>query len=178
MLNALPYSDIFPELIIQIHKALGYCHDKYKRGEEISDSDEELREIFSPLYKRYKQSGLNQHLIQGFNKKEIPRLVKVTLNAFYEAKFASRGLKATVLPSPLQIIYHTLTVPSEPQSAAYSFVVCRSMLLYFLNLHPRHPDLEFINGSFNIFSEPQIINSLSSFKKHVDIQARWPDSRL
>ena len=185
-MDGLPYSEIFFELLINVHKALGYCFNKYCNGEIISENDVNLNKLFVNVEKKYRQSGINKHIIKGLTKSEqnkfgiYPRITKLIIRSFNDAidtKEKSANYKGYLLPSPLSIIYHALTIPSEPQTAAYAFVLCRSMLFNFLNLHPAHPDLSLIDPNLNEFSETHVLKSVSSFNNYIQIQARWPDPR-
>jgi KaiC/GvpD/RAD55 family RecA-like ATPase len=184
-MKTLPYSDIFVDLLTQIHQGLGYCHSKYKSGEKIDESDEYLYSLFLLFEKKYRASGLNKHLTKGLNKtiqerhNVFPRLSKLIIHSYLQAQEAKNKshYKAEIIPSPLGILYRALTVPEEPQTASYAFVLCRGMLFYFLGLHPEHPDLKKITPSFDPFNEEDIFKSISSFNSHIDVQMRWPDPR-
>lgn len=185
-MNHLPYSEIFTDLLLQIHKALGHCYTLYKKQGYILESDKKLSSFYSQFEARYRQSGLNKHLTKGLTKSEqkkfkiYPRLSKLTIQAFLSVQESkkNKNYKAKVLPSPFKILYHALTVPSEPQTAAYPLVLCRSMMFYFLRIHPKHSHLEYVTTRFETFREEEVLNSLSSFKNHIRIQARWPDPRI
>jgi len=184
-MNTLPYSDIFCDLLVQIHKGIGYCHTQFSSGKELSEEDERLNGLFSSFESKYRVSGLNKHLTKGLNKtiqkrKNIfPRLSKLIVDGYVQAQATKKGshYKAEIIPSPLNILYHALTIPEEPQTSAYAFVLCRGMLFYFLNLHPRHPELDTISPDFDAIREEDILKSISTFNSHIDVQIRWPDPR-
>lgn len=186
----LPYSDIFFDLLSQIHKALYYCHAKYKSGEIVTEEDPYLITLFRWLDKKYVNQGLNTHLTKGLNKSTqsrqnvFPRISKLILYHYSQAQIQNseirkrkRNYQVELLPSPLHIIYLFLTVPEEPQSAAYAFVLCRSMLFYFLELHPRHPNLKKISPDLDLLKEEDILKSISSYINYIKINSRWPDPR-
>lgn len=183
--NNLPYNDIFLELLTQIHRALAYCHIQYKSNKPLSEEDKILNSYFTLFEKKYRTSGLNKHLTKGLNertqkrKNTYPRLSKLVIGAYLEAQEAKKRshYKAEIIPSPLNILYHALTVPEEPQTAAYAFVLCRSMLFYFLKIHPKHPELKNISPGFDDFKEEDILKSISTFNSHIEVQLRWPDPR-
>jgi KaiC/GvpD/RAD55 family RecA-like ATPase len=188
-MNSLPYSEVFIDLLTAIHKSIWYCHKKYKSGEELKESDHELSKFFSSALniKSYRSTGLDSHLVKGLTKslekrdKEniYPRLSKLVIYAYLNAQESKDDrYSAVIIPSPLNILYHALTDPVEPQTSAYAFVLCRGMLFYYLGLHPDHPDLNKISPNFESFSEEDVHTSISSFKRHIDIQLRWPDKRL
>ncbi|MBL7701091.1 MAG: AAA family ATPase [Ferruginibacter sp.] len=185
-INSLPYSDIFSDLLMQIHRALGYCYEKHKRREILTESDKQLQEFFSKFAVKYRQSGLNRHITKGLTKSEqkkqnvYPRISKIIIQAFQQVQESKKNVnyKAEVLPSPFQILYHILTVPSEPQTSAYPFILCRSVFFYFLGVHPKNPELPKSNSELAIFTEEDILNSIRSFRNHIKIQLRWPDPRL
>lgn len=186
-MNTLPYSEIFVELLVAIHRALAYCHSKHKNGGELSESDEHLNKIFESFSKirSYRSSGLDAHIVKGLTLSEskrkeknlYPRITKIVIHAYIKAqKTKSSGqYQAEIIPSPLNILYHVLTVPEEPQTAAYSFVLCRGMLFYFLDLHPKFPDLKNISPGFDEFREEDILSSVNSFNNYINIHGRWPE---
>ena len=185
-MSNLPYGDIFVELLCQIHRALGYCHKVYSAGSELRNDDPELASFFKSFEKKYRQSGLNRHLTKGLSRsgqekyKSFPRLSKLVIQSYVqtqELKKRSSNYKAIVLPSPLYILHNALTVPDQQQTSAYPFVLCRTILFYFFNIHPNHPDLEYLSNEVDAFGEEEILNSVSSFRNHIKIQARWPDRR-
>ena len=183
--NSLPFGDIFVELLVQIHKGIGHCHSLYTSGKRLSEEDKTLAAYFVKFEKTYRTSGLNKHLIKGLNKSVqerqgvFPRLSKLIIDSYLQAQETKKSshYKAEIIPSPLSILYHALTVPDEPQTSAYSFVLCRGMLFYFLNIHPSHPSLTSISPNFDSINEEDILKSISSFNSHVDIQHSWPDRR-
>lgn len=183
-MKTLPYSDIFDDLLVSIHKAIGYCHIKYKKKEILDEKDTYLSEIFEkslPLIK-YRTSGLDAHIIDGLTlnlrkrkaRNHFPRISKIIIQAYLEAQKKNVTTKTELIPSPLYILYHILIVPSEPQTSAYSFVLCRSMLFYYLKLHTIHPELDKISPNLSGFQEEDILRSISSFRNYINIQARWP----
>lgn len=185
MTNKLPYGDVFSDLLMRIHKGLGYCSSQYKKNHHLSENDVSyLADLFRPILKRDLEHGLNKHLTEGYKiidkRKNInPRLSKLIIDSFLRAQEIKKRshYKAEIIPSPLNILYHALIVPEEPQTSAYSFVLCRSMLFYFLQLHPKHPDLEIISPNFDALTEEDILKSIGTFNSYIDIQARWPDPR-
>ncbi len=185
MKNSLPYIELFDDLVTAIHKALWYCHIQHKSGKELREDDENLSGIFERYIKvkSISASGLDGHIIKGLTTSatrrrklnEFPRIVKLVIHAFNRVRNNEKS--SDVLPSPLHILYHALTVPEEPQTASYSFVLCRGMLFHFLKLHFRHPELKSISPYMDEFSEEDIQKAISSFKSNIDIYARWPDIR-
>jgi KaiC/GvpD/RAD55 family RecA-like ATPase len=184
-MEALLYNDIFEELLIEIHKALAHCHRLYKQGKPLLESDETLLSFFTKFHRKYSSSGLNAHITKGLTATEqdryniFPRLSKLVIYNYIQAQEAKKSGNyiAEIIPSPLSILYHALTVPEEPQTSSYAFVLCRSRLFYFLNIHPRHSDLKEISPDFDDFREEDILKSISSYKNHININARWPDQR-
>lgn len=179
---------LYPTLL-SIHKGLAYCYSNFKKGVQLSYEDVLLDSLFRqaiPLSSLSAQ-GLDGHLTKGLIKRNkqkslrlYPRLSKLVVDSFLRVQ-ESKGKRDTyrgiIMPSPLSILYHFLTVPEEPQTAAYAFVSCRSMLFDILNLHPASPALSSISKRLEPFDEEDILNSLVSLKNHIKIQARWPDPR-
>jgi KaiC/GvpD/RAD55 family RecA-like ATPase len=182
---SLPYSDIFIPLLSGIHKALAHCHKMYSQGKIVKENDRDLEDIFRWLEKKYETSGLNKHLTKGLSKTVqkrgsiYPRLSKLIIYHYEQTQDLRKksNYKAEIIPSPLHILYLSLTVPEEPQTAAYAFVLCRSMLFYFLNIHPAHPLLNEDLKNLDPLKEEEILKSISSFVSHINQQARWPDKR-
>jgi len=187
MNHTLPYSEIFYPLLSGVHNALLECYTLNKTDtlETISvDSKKKITDHFSRFEKFY-PSGINKHITTGLSKthqsrhKMSPRLTNLTLQCYREAQIITRNanFKGIIVPSPLYILYQALTIPFEQQSAAYSQLLCRSMLFHFMKLHPESRELSAHDEYFSCFQESDIIDSLSSFRKYVKIQARWPDQR-
>lgn len=181
----LPYADLFSPLLSSIHNALAYCYEQCVKKEIlIDDDDKKLESYFSEFEKFYKY-GVNKHVSKGLSKNDkvkrsiYPRLSKLTLQAFKEAQeiTQSGNFQGFVLPSPLSILYQALTVPSEPQTAAYPFVLCRSMLFSFFRAHPDHPELSDKYPHLDSFDEKDVLDSIASLRNHINIQMRWPDKR-
>lgn len=185
MKDSLPYVEFFDVLVTAIHKALWYCHEKDKAKEAIKEDDETLSAFFEDALniKSISSSGLDNHIINGLTsnlnrrrlRNQYPRLVKLVIQAFNRVRNNEKS--RDVLPSPLHILYQALTVPEEPQTASYSFVLCRGMLFYFLKVHYRHPELQTIAPNMDEFTEEDIQKAISTFKSNIDIYARWPDVR-
>jgi KaiC/GvpD/RAD55 family RecA-like ATPase len=184
-MNKLPFSDIFVELLVQIHRAIGYCHKKYSNGEELKETDTYLQSLFRPFEKKYSISGLNKHLTKGLNKSIqerqyiYPRLSKLVIYHYQLTQNlkSKSNYKAEIMPSPLHILYLALTVPEEPQTGSYAFVLCRSMLFSFLDLHPKHPLLKELSPNLDPVKEEDILKSISSYLNYIQINLRWPDPR-
>ena len=183
--NSLPYSEVFFPLLKSIHNALAYCYQfNANSDQELGEDNSDLEAFFKPFEKWYKK-GTNKHIAKGLSNNDkvkysiYPRLSKITIQAFKEAQEITQNgnFKGFVLPSPLSILYQALTIPSEPQTAAYSLVLCRSMLFSFFQIHPQHPDLEKKYPHLREFDEKNVLESIASFRNHINIQARWPDKR-
>lgn len=185
----LPYGDIFYELLGKIHAALAYCHLRYSKNETLSEDDQGINEIFESFSKisPYRISGLNSHIVKGLTLGDAkrqeqnlyPRLSKLVIYTYLQAQSSKRDkkYKAEIIPSPLNILYHALTVPNEPQSAAYAYVLCRSMLFFFLQLHPKLSGSNSINATYSEFQEEDILRSMNSLGNYSRQFARWPDKR-
>lgn len=178
--HKLPYSDIFYNLLAAIHIALWYCQENYKSDEILREDDVKLSQIFESALDTDSKTGLDQHIIKGLtvkekNRTEPPRLVRLVVRAFNRVK--ENETSKVILPSPLSILYQALTVPNQPQTASYAFVLCRGMLFHFLKVHTKHPELQNISPSFDGFVEEDIQKAISSFKNNAKISSRWPGNR-
>jgi KaiC/GvpD/RAD55 family RecA-like ATPase len=178
----LPYSEVFLSLLKSVHEAILYCHkfNKTKALDDLVESDDNLIEIFSGFEKAY-SSGINKHLSSGLairhrkRDKNYPRLSKLTIQAYKESQ-KNPTKTGIILPSPLSIVYQALIIPSEPQTSAYSLVLCRGMLFYLMGMHPVVENMD-RNRDFIFISEKDVLDSISSFRKYIKIQLRWPDQR-
>jgi hypothetical protein len=95
-MNKLPYSDIFYDLLLAIHKGLGYCHAQYKKGNDLSETDENLNSIFKNIIKveNYRYSGLDSHIAKGLTlgekkrkeKNIYPRISKILIYSYKNAQ--------------------------------------------------------------------------------------------
>lgn len=185
MSSQLPYGEIFYPLLKSIHNALLYCvafEKTYGRNKELAEDDTELENIFRPFEKWFAK-GVNKHLSKGLSKRSkrdhiYSRLAKLTILSYKDSQkiSTSPNFKGLTLPSPLAILLNALTVPSEPQSFAYSYLLCRSMLFSLFELHPKHEDGNDYEH-LSEFEEKHILESIASFRNHIKIQLRWPDKR-
>jgi KaiC/GvpD/RAD55 family RecA-like ATPase len=184
MNGQLPYDKIFYPLLVAIHRALFECHIFCKTNniEDLSAEIPQINSCFKEFEKFYK-SGTNKHISSGLSLTDqqrrliFPRLSRLTIQAYKESQTISKKSDFSgTIPSPLSILYNALIVPSEPQTSAYSLVLCRTMLFFAMNLLPGKKEKNFDNH-FSYFDENDIIDSLSSFRKYIKIQLRWPDQR-
>lgn len=147
VLGTLPYEEFALRLLVSIFHALAVCHKKSLQREPLLAEDPSIGRHFNWLHKKpHPLKEINAHLKEGLysrqkNKPYSPRLSKLTIMMFQQAEKAhdERGVKGLLLPSPLNILFQALTVPEEPQSAAYSLAVCRAMLFVRFKVHPKHP---------------------------------------
>ena len=177
----LPYGDIFIPILKSINKGLSYVYNEELKGREVSIKDEKFNRIFRDLTNIAKQ-GKNKHLVKGLSlteqkrEKVYPRIGKLILNSYKEIK-KTKNQTGIPFPSPLKILYNLLTVPEEPQTASYAFILIRTNLFKILGIHPYHKDL-YESSIIDMFNESDIIDSLVSLKNYINQQARWPDSRI
>jgi len=157
----------------------------------VSAEDPELRKIFEAAKAEWREQpganrrrGIDNHIFAGLSVKakkqgEAPRLSKLCAQAFIEAQemATSPSFKGAVMPSPLGLMYQALTVPEEPQTAAFAALLIRSVLFEVLGIHPATPLLKKNYPHFEPFNEHRVLDSLASFEHYVEIQGRWPDRR-
>jgi len=135
---------------------------------EIKSSELSLRNCFKDFFKHPENfRGINPHFTIGNTSKEKfeTRITKIVLKSFYEIIEESKSMKGFGLPSPLSILYQILIVPSEPQSAAYSLMFCRTLLFESLNVFPEHPLLPNGYKSFNIADINNYLDTFYSYTK-------------
>ncbi len=174
----LPYGQALPSLLAAIIKALSICVKKSDNREPLDPTDAEFTNCFRDL-KNLFPSGKDRHITRGLQTSHItklktyPRLSKLTIQAFNESLEITKSpsFKGSVLPSPLRILYQALTIPDEPQTAAYALATCRGLL--YSNFHV-HPDVDTNDSKFDDLKPEFIQDAISTFNHHIDIQARWP----
>jgi KaiC/GvpD/RAD55 family RecA-like ATPase len=102
-----------------------------------------LKKYFAPLYELGKADKKDAHLSGDNN-----RLPNLLINAYADVQ--DQKSYGCGIPSPLYILYQMLTVPEEPQSAAYALLFCRTLLYELFKVFPEHPLLHDTFKSFNI----------------------------
>lgn len=135
---------------------------------DIKSSDQSLRNCFKDFFKHPENlRGINPHFTIGNTSKEKfeTRITKILLKSYYEIVEESKSIQGFGLPSPLSILYQILIVPSEPQSAAYSLMFCRTLLFESLKVFPEHPLLPIGYSSFNIADINNYLNTFYSYTK-------------
>jgi len=146
-------------------------------SKELVPENPDLIKCFASLA----DSKIDKHITIGLfashqmrGSKNYPRILKLTINAFKEAsevKMKSRF----VIPSPLYILYYSLIIPEQPQSAAYALASTRTLLFNLLeNNYSQRNHLSGFNELINEINEDEISLSIDSFTRHIKIQARWP----
>jgi len=150
--NKLPYSEIFYPLLEAIHKAIWHCFEHHTKSKvfNLTENDKTLNKIIYKPFEKFYKRGINKHISKGLSKDSqfkfhiFPRLSKLTIQAYKDANDVSKKatFKAIAIPSPLTILYNALTIPEEPQTSAYSLALCRTMLYYFLDLHPEEANIK------------------------------------
>ncbi len=188
-INNLPYNDIFYPLLKAFHKSLSYCYYLYLNKQFLSCTDKEISSFFEEALDLpfYRNTGLDSHIVKGLTlshkKREkenvFPRLTKLVINSFEQAQESKSPERYTgiIIPSPLSVLYSSLTVPEEPQTASYAYVTCRGMLFNYLKLHPKTPSLNKIAPHLDAITEEDVLNSILSFKNYNKQYGRWPDER-
>ena len=128
----IPYSAIGEKLLQCIFDALLYVFD-----DKIDNIEDEK---FKGFFKDIVSISQDVHL------QNDKRLCKILLTAYtnvqenaHENIQLKEEEKNCCIPSPLSILYQMLTVPDEPQSAAYGVLFCRSLLYETFKVFPKHP---------------------------------------
>jgi len=136
--------------------------------EEIKSRNNDLTQCFKDFFNHSENvRGINPHFSIGNKSKENfeSRLSKIVLKSYYEIVEESKSMKGFGLPSPLSILYQMLIVPSEPQSAAYSLMFCRTLLFESLKVFPEHPLLPKDYRSFNVGDINNYLDTFYSYTK-------------
>jgi KaiC/GvpD/RAD55 family RecA-like ATPase len=160
--TGLPYSDLGKVLLECIFDGLTVCIDK----PEINSSDEGLRNCFKKFFNHKDNArGVNPHFSLGNTKKDFyeTRVTKIVIQSYREIQEDFSSSKGFALPSPLYILSQILTIPDEPQSAAYSLLFCRSFLFEVFKVFPVHPLLPKNFESFNITHIKNYLDTFNSY---------------
>lgn len=136
----------------------------------LKSNDQDLRDCFTPFFKINKTRGRDSHFIAGNTKFELYecRVVKIVLQNYYEVCEETKNSQGFSIPSPLSILYQILTVPEEPQSAAYSLIYCRTLLFESLGVFPEHPLLTESFQSINIQDITSYLDTFDSYTRKSD----------
>ncbi|MDR2384092.1 MAG: hypothetical protein LBD80_00320 [Tannerella sp.] len=157
----IPYLESGKKLLAHIFDALRYIVD----ADIENISEDELEAALETRFDAFYSEVTDPHLSKG-NK----RLPKVLLSAWKNVQEDSELNKGFCIPSPLGILYQMLTVPEEPQSAAYVILFCRSLLYEIFEVFPGHP---FSPNDYTPFDFSEISSRLDTFtgytKKHKNI---------
>lgn len=166
----VPFFDLGKVLLEAIYSALRKLVDLEKKAlidnenYNIQSSNTELLDIFKNIFNKISR-GDNPHITFGYTKNDNyeARATKIILQLYREVQNESRYGNGFCIPSPLQILYQILTIPDEPQSAAYSLIFCRSLLFETFKVFPEHP---FTPEDFENFSISDVTNSLDVFTSY------------
>ena len=143
----------------------------------LNSLTEELRKFFDPFLNDPDniKPGNNPHFFIGNTKNEgfKLRLTKIILTNYKEVQDDSKANQGFCIPSPLSILYQILTVPDEPQSAAYAVLFCRSLLFETFEVFPEHP---FIPKEYESFNISDINSALDTFFSITKISQNIPQS--
>jgi len=124
------YADSGMKLLACIKNALKSCIDLNVTGGIYDDNLG--KKIENSLHSSY--PFLMEFHLLGNTK----RLTKIVLNEYNNVQEYSKNSKGSCIPSPLAILYQMLTIPNEPQSAAYVTLFCRSLLFERFKVFPSH----------------------------------------
>ena len=188
-LSKYPYGSITQGILDVIVELLNECYliDKEGNSESIISNNPRLLDITSKLiekggllwdWHRGKYRGKDKHLIEGFSnrhqrEKRYPRLINITIQAYFESKKHNESLKSSKsksLPSPLYILYKYLTIPNHIQTSLYSQAVCKEFIFYYLK---QKETLKTKND--RLIVEEQYYDVINSFKNYEYSSARWPE---
>ncbi|MDR2469158.1 MAG: hypothetical protein LBD27_01590, partial [Tannerella sp.] len=122
-----------------------------------------LKEKFTPFYQLKRTDKKDAHLFGDAAGPLPDRLPHLLLNAYADVQ--TQISKGFCIPSPMYILYQMLTVPDEPQSAAYALQYCRSLLYEMFKVFPEHPLHP--KGNYTPFNIQDISETLDAFAKAV-----------
>lgn len=170
----IPYGKYIPNILDSIFELLKLCHDIYSKNKSLLtiDNDEIYLEAKKLVDKStgvlYGLKNKDPHLTEGLfdrhrRESRYPRLGNLVIQSYLEARKSEEESHyiGILLPSPLYILYKYLTFPEHQESASYSLVSCRSLLFYLFG---------FIRND----KKEEVFDAISSFKRHIKIQMRWP----
>ncbi|MDR1407252.1 MAG: hypothetical protein LBJ23_04300, partial [Tannerella sp.] len=88
---------------------------------ELSQEDmTQLKAHFTQFCKSVQKDNKDMHLAGD------DRLMYLLVNTYADVQ--DEKTRGFCIPSPLYILYQMLTIPEEPQSAAYALLFCRTLL--------------------------------------------------
>ncbi|MBK7108450.1 MAG: hypothetical protein IPH61_04640 [Bacteroidetes bacterium] len=185
MLKNFIYSKEGKAILYCVHKALLKCIEYGKNSEKLIPENQELIDCFETLEKIPLDLHITEGLFESHQKrgeKVYPRILKIALSAFKDAKevkVQSEETGAIVIPSPLHILYYTLIVPDQPQTAGYSLASCRTLLFNLIEdnfklTHQKNTDINILDE----IDEEGISLSMDSLSKNAKISARWPTKNI
>ncbi len=179
MLKNFIYSKEGKAILYCVHKALLKCIEYGKNSEKLIPENQELIDCFETLEKIPLDLHITEGLFESHQKrgeKVYPRILKIALSAFKDAKevkVQSEETGAIVIPSPLHILYYTLIVPDQPQTAGYLLASCRTLLFNLIEdnftlTHQKNTD----NNISDEIDEEGISLSMDSLSKNAKISTR------
>jgi hypothetical protein len=130
-----------------------------------------VKDAFSPFYKKVVAQQHNEAILHLSQDNE--RLPKILLTAYEHVREDSKRSKGVCIPSPLNILHQMLTVPSEPQSAAYVSLFCRSLLYETFRVFPKH--LSAPEG-YEQFEFSQVSSCLAAFVRYAKNHENIPEA--
>jgi KaiC/GvpD/RAD55 family RecA-like ATPase len=156
----IPYRELGEKVLNCIFEALKHL---VLQKDDFNDYDKVLQgidESFEPVYKYCKETftGLDIHL----SKESKQRLPKILLSSYMEVGENSKGSDKISIPSPLNVLYNILTVPDEPQTAAYVLLYCRSFLYETFKVAPKLP----VPEGYSQFSIKEISDCIHTFETY------------
>jgi hypothetical protein len=134
----VPYSTVGKKLLQCIFDALLYIFDAKSKNINNDIIETNLKSKIAALINGKKDFHITDE-----------RLSKILLIAYDNVQEDSQSNEGYCIPSPLSILYQMLTVPDEPQSAAYVLLFCRSLLYETFKVFPEHPLQPDLYESFN-----------------------------
>jgi len=171
------YSDVAIPVLSCISKALLKCIEIGNDSKKLTPENPELINCFDSLNL---DKTVDLHILEGlFNshqkrgEKVYPRILKLTLNAYKDARDV-KVRSGYILPSPLHILYYTLIVPEHSQTAGYSLASCRTLLFNLLEENYRKNNPSANVTLLDAINEEDVSASTDSLSRHIKIQARWP----
>ena len=145
----LVYGDIAPNVLDCIYDALHLCSIRWINNEPLRNESSgkivnEIDSCFDILNpKRYSHSAKNKnhHIRDGANvQSKNSRLSNIVVSRFEEIQFNLHKQKkddlTLYIPSPISLLFDSLSVPTDLSSVSHSLIACRSLLFLIMSVSP------------------------------------------
>jgi len=135
--HLFPFGDYAARLLSSIFEASLFCFENRNDYTKLYKS---INKYFDWIIKTpFADRRIDLHLKEGLHEHslDVARLSRLTVQAFKEAQDQNEYY----FTSPLNVLYHALSIPDFPQSYAYSLAICRTLLFIRFKVHPKHKNL-------------------------------------